>query len=406
MARKTAPAEPVEADPPDTQAAPERTETIAESYRAESKAPAAPETPAQPAPSHTDGQQPAAQQQAQNQFLEALKQRGFNLGDVADDNAAFTALQRLQQEREQYAQTLQQIQPHYQQLVSNYDKWQAFLQGQQQQAPAQPGQQKNFWEPYWKPPEWNPAWEQLITKDAQGNLIPVPGAPPNVVQKYQEYITYQAQEMQKFRSNPHEYMRPTVENLAAEIARKEIEKHLGGFKDQQFAQQFTSQNAGWLYQRDQQGNLLQNQVFNPMTGMMEQRPALSEWGQMLLHGVQGEAARQQQRGYQDVQEQQRNAMKDVQLQYAVSTLNQIMTELKKRGIDLSQPAAGGAPAAPAQTPREQANAAFEARAANGQVPRGRPIRNQSEPPQAGKSLKQEMFDELRAAGVTSFGGKT
>src|SRR5207247_1273253 len=36
-------------------------------------------------------------------------------------------------------------------------------------------------------PEWNPAFEQFLTTDANGNIVAVPGADPTLPQKYREY---------------------------------------------------------------------------------------------------------------------------------------------------------------------------------------------------------------------------
>lgn len=78
-------------------------------------------------------------------------------------------------------------------------EFQAWMQwnGQQQQPPPQAdGEQA---------PEWNPAWRYQITQDAQGNLVPVPGAPADVVQKYRNYYEWRERRMDEIARNPEKF---------------------------------------------------------------------------------------------------------------------------------------------------------------------------------------------------------
>ena len=272
--------------------------------------------------------QPVQQQAAAPGWRDHLKSQGYDLSGIQDDAAAAqyigSALKQAQQAM-QYARYGQEVAPHY-------DEFQKWRQEQQRQAQAQQQGQKPWWaqDPIgWNPPEYDPGWASLVARDAQGNLVPMPGAPANVVQKYQEYMLHRQQTADKFMSNPHAFIEPTVRHLAKQIAEQAIQEHLGQYKDMESAKSFVQQHASWLHQLDGGGQPMRN----PVSGEL----MLSPWGERFKVHVQ-----QAQDYGMNQQAQQEWAMTKVQMEYAAQELQRL------------QSGGGQNPPVPVN-PREQAN---------------------------------------------------
>jgi hypothetical protein len=183
------------------------------------------------------------------------KELGYDFGNVADDHSALqqlilraTEAQRLQSQMQQ----MQELARHGQTYLQHAPAFQQWLQ-QQQAAAQQADQAKKNW---FKAPEWDPAWASFITKDAQGNLVPVQGAPPGVVDKYLAFTNHQREFMQKFAMDPIAAIRPGLEAMMQEIASQQARQAVGATQGEQFAQNFIQQHSAWLHARDAQGNIL------------------------------------------------------------------------------------------------------------------------------------------------------
>lgn len=326
---------------------------------------------------------PAAPQQPS--WLQGLRESaGIDLG--TDEKAALTQLtQRLQQ-----LQQLQQLAPYVASYQQHAPAFSRYLQEQQraaqQPAPVNPQQPRSWKQQIWNPPEFNRSWLGLLKRDEQGNLTTVPGAPPDVLPRYQAYQQYRQEFAEKFLDNPIDTMEPIIQQIVRAEAQQLVQQSVSQQRDQQFSNNFVEQNTSWLYERDAMGNVAQQQIFNPTTGQYSLAPVMSPWGQRFTQYVQQEFAEQQRRGYMDVARQQQVAMAMIQRDYAIAQLR-----------------AGPAPPQSApQNPRVAANEAIMR--ANNPAP-AQPVAQGNTIP-AGKTpnklnLRELMAQEMRQNGITT-----
>lgn len=302
-------------------------------------------------------------------WLSSLKDTGIDFG--GDETQALARIAQMHKD----VQAMRPLTPYVSQYIQHAKDFQRYLtQQQSQQAQPQPAPDAKGKRPYWSPPEFNQSWLTLVRKDDEGNLVPLPGAPADIVPKILDYQRYQQEKMGDFTRDPFEFMDPHIEARAREIAEKVIEDRFGRQRDQQTAQQFVQEHGGWLYEMDPQTRQIrQHSVFDPNTGQYRTEPVLTQWGQAFASYVRDEDARQRSRGYSDVNEQKRNAMDRVQRDYAVAQLKVLQTggmapsglspqqQANQQFLQQHNPPAGvpatGGPISPAATPVTRTNLA-------------------------------------------------
>jgi hypothetical protein len=307
-------------------------------------------------------------------------------GQFQDDQAL---LQHLVLQQRQAAQA-QELAGYGRQVIGNWPAVQKFLAEQQAAQQQQSQRPEDPWfKEFWQPPEWNPAWEKLVLRDAQGNLHPAPGAPPDIVQRYTQYQQFRTQQAEKLMQNPFEFFGPAIQKLARTEAERLAKETLGAHTDQQFANDFIQKNADWLYAQDP--NTKQT-IFDPMS----RQPVLSQWGARFRDYV----SQAHSQGVKGVRETQEWALKATQLDYLLAQ--------QQAGQVGGGPAAGagGAAAAgaaqPPASPRQQANQQF-LNAAPGAAhqpnvgPAG--VNGQAPANQVGLSLADRLRQKFSAAGV-------
>jgi hypothetical protein len=203
-----------------------------------------------------------------------LGKLGVDASQFTSDDAAWQFVRQQmvaqQQERErlgQYAQWglyFQQNQAKIQQALQ--------LLEQQGQAPAKAAAAPQAG-PFGQSPDWDPKYEQFLTRDAQGNIVAVPGADPTLPQKYQQYIAWQREAMNTFLRNPADALKPVFQDVVKNDIASLIRQELQQYQQQQFGQQVVQQNRDWLYAKD------------PMTGQpavdyLTGQPKLSRAGEI------------------------------------------------------------------------------------------------------------------------------
>lgn len=215
-----------------------------------------------------------------------LRQQGYDFSHLPDDHATLSHLAQAYQQ----AQQLQGLAPYAQLYAQHQGQFQAWL-AQQQQLAAWQQQQQARW---WNAPEFDPSWRGKLKRDeATGRLVPVEGAPADLVDKYLRAVEHQQQFLDKFAFDPITAIRPGIEEVAQQVAMQVVQQHLGQYQTQVQAQQLLDQEAHWLYQRDQNGQYVYGPAYQ-RTG----RPELSQAGQlfrgyvaqMLGQGMQNQAA--------------------------------------------------------------------------------------------------------------------
>lgn len=230
-----------------------------------------------------------------------MRNYGVDLtGRFQDDQSALQHLAMAYQQNQQNSE-LARYGQEYLRNASEFQAWQRARQEEQTRLQ----QNQNNW---WKAPEWDASWANQIMRDSQGNLVPAPGAPVDVVQKFTAFANHQRQFMERFSQDPIQAIRPGIEQVAQQVAQQIVEERMTAFREQNAAQSFVQEHSGWLHARDQQGNV----IADPRTG----RPALSDLGQRFL----GYVNQAQQIGLRDVASQQAHALGLVQRDYALAQM--------------------------------------------------------------------------------------
>lgn len=295
-------------------------------------------------------------------WLDSLRTSGFDAGK--DEKEALANIQRLHQERQQEKQLLDQLRPyapHVANYLKNAQAFQKWQQEQQQKQPTQAQPQKNVWDDYWQPPEYNPAWMQQVKRDDNGNLVALPGAPPDVAMKVQQYLAYRQEQADKFMANPHEYIAPTVQALAQRIAEETVQKHFQANQQQAATQAFIQQHQQWLFEVDPQSGLPKTHTyFDPNSGQMVTGKVQSVWGKKMADYAKQIGDYQQSRGFHDPEQILQGAYTAVQRDFAISQIEQSRQQ-QTPGLPGQPPATQTAqpqsaqPQTPPPTPQQAAN---------------------------------------------------
>ncbi|QDP52474.1 MAG: hypothetical protein Unbinned1606contig1000_33 [Prokaryotic dsDNA virus sp.] len=116
----------------------------------------------------------------------------------------------------------------------------------------------------WQPPEFDPAWDNLLTLDAaSGQYIPVnEHVNPAVAQKANEYKDWMRDQGQQFWKNPYEFMQNGLQGWIENTIDSRVSQIEDRRKYSEEVDQFLNQNAASLYHLDEQGNI----VHDPVTG--------------------------------------------------------------------------------------------------------------------------------------------
>jgi hypothetical protein len=283
------------------------------------------------------------------------------------------------------------------QVVGNWPAVQQFLQQQAQQqaggaggGAAAPGKDEPWFKEFWQPPDWNPAWEKLILRDGSGNMVPAPGAPPDIIQRYTNYQQFRQQQVEKLMQNPFEFFQPAIVKLARQEAEKLSKETLSRHTDTQFANDFIAKNSDWLYAADPN---TRQPLFDPVS----RQPVLSEWGTRFRDHL----TMLQQQGMTDVRAMQHWALQATQRDYLIAQQQAAGQPGAAQAAGAGSSAAGGTPSQPA-SPRQTANQQFLQTVPGAQHnPNVGPAGANGTTPanQVGLSLAERLRQKFSAAGV-------
>lgn len=228
-----------------------------------------------PASVNAPPQQPQTPQQQQYTVREAIARYGYDAKGYTNDAEAIRDLVAKAQQSQQLQQ-MAQYGNQYLQHAGDFNNWLKEKQAAEA-AKAAPAQ-----ESWWKAPEFDPEWRSKVVRDSNGNLTTLPGAPPDLINKYSSAIEHRDKFLEQFAFDPVGAIKPGIE----EVAKGLIEKILGERDSQQqvqsFAKDYIAQNSSWLHQRDQNGKI----VYDQKTG----KPALAPYGKAFAHYVQQAAS--------------------------------------------------------------------------------------------------------------------
>lgn len=135
-------------------------------------------------------------------------------------------------------------------------EWRQFQEWKKQQSAPKPAEAKEE-PPLWNPPEFDERLVDMwVTTDEAGNRQWKPGTPQSVIESAANYYNYISRFDQQFRKNPYEAFQPFVDKRAQEVAEELINKRLEQTMARQKMLEYERQNAAWIYDHDEQGNLL------------------------------------------------------------------------------------------------------------------------------------------------------
>lgn len=203
------------------------------------------EAPVQEAPAPEAPPEPVIDNQGS--VYDAFKQlpefRGANDVDIAQTlYASMQGYRDAQQQLRQY----QDMMPATMDYVQNREKYQQWLQSQQQ-----PKQEPD---PWWNPPKVEDTWKQYIIRDPEtGREVVDPNAPLDARAAIQNYQAYTTNFAKKLVTDPENTLKPFVEQVAMQKAQELVQQQLGQYTAQNYVQSLEQQNADWLY--DQNGQI-------------------------------------------------------------------------------------------------------------------------------------------------------
>jgi len=157
-------------------------------------------------------------------------------------------LDRYEQQLQQQAQMLQAVYAERQQAAA--DARRKSLEAEQSSAQQAA---KKVWD--WGLPQFDRGLLQMVRKNPQtGELEALPGAPPDAVSQYHRFSNALVDFQMGLATDPAKYLQGPIEAVAAQVAQRIVDQHLGGFQAKQSAAQIVEKNANWLFNGGSQAN--------------------------------------------------------------------------------------------------------------------------------------------------------
>lgn len=223
-------------------------------------------------PASVNASQQPPQSPPQYTVREAVSRYGLDSSGYQNDAEALRDLVS----KAQQSQQLQQMAQYGHQYLQNAAEFNTWMKEKQAAEAAKnaASEQKESW---WKAPEFDPEWRSKVVRDSNGNLTTLPGAPPDLINKYSNAIEHRDKFLEQFAFDPVGSIKPGIEEVAKNLVEKILSERDARQQEQTFAKDYISQNSSWLHQRDQQGKV----VYDPNTG----KPALAPYGKAFAHYV-------------------------------------------------------------------------------------------------------------------------
>lgn len=182
-------------------------------------------------------------------FRDILSQRNINVPDDVDEREYLGQIldhfgqvnQRVQAERQQYQQQLLQ----YQHMLA-----------QQQRPPVQeppkPAELKGLLTHWKKVPEWDDNWAQLVRRNEQNELVPIPGAAPDLPQRIRERQLWEERAQRLFFENPQQFiyeaMQAHPEFSKPQQELQQLRQEFAAYQDRVQASQVVNELRGTIWQ--------------------------------------------------------------------------------------------------------------------------------------------------------------
>ena len=188
---------------------------------------------------------PGSQDQAGGEqwesILDVARQYGYDTTGYQDDRTFLNALLQQQQRATQedfYSQLGRQLAPQHKQI-------QQFIQQQKTPQSTEPKP--------WESPTFDQRWLGLVDYLPEaGVYIGKPGTPSHIVDGVNAYQKWH----QQYGQNPMNVVKPWAEQQIPQMVQQQVQQALANYRREQSVNTIVAQNADWMYQKDQAGNML------------------------------------------------------------------------------------------------------------------------------------------------------
>lgn len=126
----------------------------------------------------------------------------------------------------------------------------------------------------YKPPEYNPAWQESIEPTENGGFKLREGADATILPKFLAYQQYRRDIGQKIISDPVGFLKPLIAHQVQEQAQEIVQKRFAEQAERQHVDEFMKTNSPWLHRQDASGR----SIVDPVT----LSPILTPAGDRLL----------------------------------------------------------------------------------------------------------------------------
>lgn len=132
--------------------------------------------------------------------------------------------------------------------------WLLYQQSQQQaaeqQRAAQAQQQQQKPKKIFDLPDYDPKWTELVTRDENGNLVAIPGAPPDIPSRIKAYAAAREEAMNRLLADPLGVMAPHFEPIIQEKAAAIAQQISAQQRHYDSLRRFEAENREWVFQAD------------------------------------------------------------------------------------------------------------------------------------------------------------
>lgn len=177
-----------------------------------------------------------------------LSERGYPKDHFQSDEEAFRHILGEYQAMSQQARDGQ----HYRDQVSHLQALVAQLQQVQQGAQPQSQAAKAKWH---GAPEYDPLWTTYITRGDDGELKAMPGAPADVLSKWQAFKRHQQAFGERFAADPIGSLKQGLMEEFMPAIKEELRAELSALQNHAYVRHVAS-TADFAYEKDANGNIL------------------------------------------------------------------------------------------------------------------------------------------------------
>lgn len=186
-------------------------------------------------------------------FRDILSQRNIN---VPDDVNEVEYLGRMLDQFGQFNQRYQQERQQYQQQLAQYQYMLQQQRPQPQQEAQKPQELKGLLAHFNKVPDWDDNWAALVRRNEQNELVPIPGAAPDLPQRILERQRWEERAQRLFFENPQQFiyeaMQAHPEFSKPQQELQQLRQEFAAYQDKVLADQVVTKLRPQIYGENNQ----------------------------------------------------------------------------------------------------------------------------------------------------------